>query len=219
MMRNWLKVGAVIVAVTVTVACGKSEEEKKTEQAAADLQKAAEALGRAGAAQGISAAAKALEGVAAGLGGGDGKTVDPVSFESLQSALPSMSGWEMEKPKGERMTSPFPFSQTETSYKKGDSDIHVKVVDTGFAQLLIAPWSVMLASGFNHESSDGYEKATTVGSNPAFETWKKESKRGDLNILVGKRFMVSIEGTALADTKVLQDFAAKMDLDKLAAAK
>ena len=218
-MRNGIKIGAVIAALSVAVACGKSDEQKKTEQAAADLQKAAEALGRAGAAQGISAAAKALEGVANGLGGGDGKTVDPMPIDSLQAVLPSVSGWEMEKPKGERMTSPFPFSQTETSYKKGDSNIQVKVVDTGFAQLLIAPWSIMLASGFNHESSDGYEKATTVGGNPAFETWKKESKRGDLNILVGKRFMVSIEGTALADTKVLQDFAAKMDLDKLAAAK
>ena len=104
-MRNGFKIGAVIAALSVAVvACGKSDEQKKTEQAAADLQKAAEALGRAGAAQGIGAAAKALEGVANGLGGGDGRTVDPVSFESLQAALPSVSGWEMGKPKGERMT-------------------------------------------------------------------------------------------------------------------
>ena len=218
-MRNRLKVGAAIAALIATVACGKSEEEKKTEQAVADLKKAAEAVGRAGAAQGISEAARALEGVANALGGGDGKTVEPMPIDSLQAALPSISGWEMDKPRGERMTSPFPFSQAETTYKKGDSDIQVKVVDTGFAQLLIAPWSIMLASGYSHESSDGYEKATTVGSHPAFETWKKESKRGDLNVLVGKRFMVSIEGTALADTKALHDVAAKMDLDKLAAAK
>ena len=218
-MRTWLKIGVVIAAMSVAVACGKSEEQKKTEQVAADLKKAAEGLGRAGGAQGISDITKALEGVAKAVGGGDGKAVDPVSFESLQAALQSMSGWEMEKPKGERMTSPFPFSQTETSYKKGGDDIHVKVVDTGFAQLLIAPWTIMLATGYNHETSDGYEKATTVGGSPAFETWKKESKRGDLNILVAKRFMVSIEGNGLADTKALHDFAAKMDVEKLAAAK
>ena len=218
-MRNGLKIGAVIAAMSVTLACGKSEAEKQTEQAAADLKKAAEAVGRAGAAQGISDVAKALEGVAKAVGDGDRKAVDPVPFQSLQAALPPMSGWEMEKPRGERMTAPFPFSSTETSYKKGDSEIHVKVIDTGFAQMLIAPWTIMLASGYNHETSDGYEKATTVGGNPAFETWKNDSKRGELNILVAKRFMVSIEGNGLADTKALHDFAAKMDVEKLAAAK
>ena len=219
MMRNWITTVTVIAAIAATVACGKSAAEKQAEQAAADMKKAAETLGQAGAAKGMGDMAKAMEGVAAAMGGGDGKTVPPVSFESLQAALPQVSGWEMEKPRGERMTAPFPFSQTETTYKKGESEIEVKVVDTGLAQMLIAPWSMMMAMGYSKESSDGYEKSTTVAGHPGFEKWDKDDKRGELNFLAAKRFMVTIEGRDLADTKVLHDFAAKMDLGKLAADK
>jgi hypothetical protein len=125
----------------------------------------------------------------------------------------------MGKPEGERMTSPFPFSQTEATYSKGDSRIEVKVVDSGFAQMLIAPWSMMLASGYSRETSDGYEKAVTVNGQPAFEKWDSGSRNGELNILVGKRFLVSVEGDELADTKVLHDVAGKMDFGKFASLK
>jgi hypothetical protein len=78
---------------------------------------------------------------------------------------------------------------------------------------------MMLATGYSKESSDGYEKAVTVGGNPGFEKWQKDSKTGELNVLVGKRFLVTIEGHDLADTKVLNEFASKMDMGKLAGLK
>ena len=36
----------------------------------------------------------------------------------------------MDKPEGERMTMPMPFSQTETDYRNGEQRIDVKIVDT-----------------------------------------------------------------------------------------
>lgn len=221
MMCNWLKAGVVVAAMALAIACGKSQAEKQAEQAAADAKKAAEALNAAGgdAARGMADMAKAMEGMAAAMGGGDGKSVDPVAFGTLAGVLPSVSGWAMDTPEGERMTAPFPFSQTQTSYKKDDAEIDVKVVDTGFAQMLIAPWSMMLASGYSRESSDGYEKAVTVNGNPGFEKWRSNRKSGELNVLVGKRFLVTIEGRDLADTQVLHEFASTMDMGKLAALK
>ena len=54
---------------------------------------------------------------------------------------------------------------------------------------------MMLAAGYSRETSDGYEKATTVGGHPARrEMERRASKRGELNVLVGDRFMVAIEG-------------------------
>ena len=97
----------------------------------------------------------------------------------------------MDEPEGERMNMPVPFSQVETTYKKGEARIDVKIVDTGFAQMLMAPWSMMLASGYSRETSSGYEKATTLSGNPAIEKWDKGSKNGELDVLVGKRFMVT----------------------------
>lgn len=222
---------AIACALAASIACGKSAAEKQAEEAAAQAEKAAEAAtkmaeaaGQAGAAAGQDMAkgmedfAKAMAGMAGAMGG-DGKTVEPVTFQALQTTLPDVPGWEMSKPRGERMTSPIPFAQTETTYTKGDATIDVKVVDSGFAPLLIAPWSMMLASGYSRETSEGYEKAVSVNGQPAFEKWNSDSKDGELNILVNKRFLVTIEGDELADTKALHEVANKMDFGKFAGLK
>ena len=215
---------AALVALLLVSGCGKSAQEKQAEQAAEDLKKAAasvtEAQQKGGdTAKGMADMAKAMQGMAAAIGGGDGKPVDPVSTDVLKGTLPQISGWTAENPRTERMTSPIAFSQVEAEYKNGDAEIDVKVVDTGYAQMLIAPWAMFLASGYSRETNEGYEKATSVAGHPGFERWEKDSKRGELNVFVGKRFLVTIEGDNLADTKVLHDIASKMDFGKIAALK
>lgn len=218
---------AVVIVALFSAACGKSEEQKKAEEAAENLKKAAEAFteaaekqGTAGATQGVADMTKAMQGMAAALSGtADGKPADPVSFQALQTHLPQVSGWEMREPEGERMTMPVAFSQVETSYTKGDTRIDAKIVDTGFSQMLVAPWSMMLASGYSRETSNGYEKATTVAGHPAIEKWEKSSNNGELNVLVGKRFMVSLEGHDIDSIKVLQDFSSNFNFGAIAAAK
>jgi hypothetical protein len=153
------------------------------------------------------------------MAGADGKTVEPVAMDVLKSTLPQVSGWQMDEPRTQRMTSPIAYSEAETQYTQGSIEIDVKVVDTGYAQMLIAPWAMFLASGYSRESSDGYEKAINVAGHPGFERWNKNSNRGELNMFVGKRFLVSLEGDELADTKILHDFASKMDLGKIASLK
>ena len=54
---------------------------------------------------------------------------------------------------------------------------------------------------------------------PGWEKWDSESKRGELNTIVGKRYIVQTTGSNIADNKVLQDLIAKTDLSKLAAMK
>jgi hypothetical protein len=78
---------------------------------------------------------------------------------------------------------------------------------------------MMLASGYSRETSEGYEKAVTVKGQPAFEKWNSERKDGELNILVEKRFLVTIDGNDIDSTKTLHDFVSKMDFGKLAGLK
>jgi hypothetical protein len=221
----------VVIAIAVSIACGKSEAEKQAEEvakAAEELAKAAETAANAaqaaakdGSAAGSADMAKAMQGFAAALSGTgpDGKPVEPIAFQTLQTHLPKVSGWEMDEPEGQRMTMPVPFSQVETEYRNGDKRIDVTIVDTGFAKLLIAPWSMMLATGYSNETSDGYEKATTVAGNPAVEKWNAKSKDGELNILVGNRFMVTLDGSEIGDVKELHTFASAMNLSSIAAMK
>ena len=116
-----------------TATCGKSEAEKQArpEKAAEEMAKAAEGVGQAAAQAGTAAAAQGMRRHGqghAGHGGGDGrgtgadgKPVEPVAFQTLQTHLPKVSGWEMDEPEGERMTTPMPFSQVEADYRKGDN--------------------------------------------------------------------------------------------------
>jgi hypothetical protein len=223
---------SIALALVALVACGKSEAEKQAEEAAEQAKKAAEAMqkaaeaggaaaaaqGAAGAAQGMEAFAKAMQ-AAAAAAGGDGKPVDPVRFQDLQTVLPAMSGWEMDKPRGEKMTMPVAFSQVEATYTKGDAQVEVKIVDSAFSQLLVAPWAMFLTAGYEKETSEGYEKSVNVGGNPGFEKWDSDDKDGELNLVVAKRFLVTIDGSDIGDAKVLHEFASKLDASKLAALK
>ncbi len=221
----------LVLAMALTAGCGKSDEQiaaekaaEETREAAEALKKAAEKTGQAAANEGLTAAAKALEGVAGALAGAtatgpDGKPIEPVSFQNLQAALPEVTGWERAQPTGERMTSPVAFSQAEASYSMGDAEVQVKLVDSAFSQLLIAPWSMFLTAGYEKQTSSGYEKSTNVAGNPGFERWDSRSKDGELNLVVAKRFLVTVEGNNINDMKVLQEFASKIDTTKLASLK
>lgn len=239
MSRVWMV--AVTMALGTIVACGPSEAERRAEaakqqaeQAAAEAEKAASAASDAAAkagsdmakgvedlAKGAEGFAKAMEGMAGAIAGAataanGGKAVDPVSFRDLQTLLPSVSGWTMNKPRGERMTSPVAFSQTEAMYSNGDQQVDVKIVDSGFHQILLAPWAMFLARGYERETDSGYEKSVQLNGNPGFEKWDSDDKSGELNLVVGKRFLVTVEGDRIADAKVLHEFMSKLDTGKLA---
>lgn len=242
-MRYVRPVGMVVLSAVLTTACGKTPEEKAADAVKEALQKsgvdlaaagaAAATAGAAVAAAGATAAeqaatgaeaakgmedfAKAMQGMASALGGNGGANPSaPVSFRDLQTAFPTVSGWTMEKPKGERMTAPVAFSETEVRYGNGNQSIEVKIVDSAFNQILIAPWAMFLSAGYEKETDDGYEKSTSVGGQPGFEKWDASRKDGELNLVVAKRFLVTVEGDGV-DMKTLHDFATKVDFAKLTA--
>lgn len=209
MRVRWMAPALAALAV-VAAGCGKSEQERQAEKAAAQLEEAARNM-EAGAAE----FARGLEAMAKGLAGG-GETVEPVSFKELQAALPELPGWEMSRPTGEKMTSPVAFSQTEVRYTKDDSVIDVRIIDSGFQQLLLAPYAMFLTAGYEKETESGYEKSTKVGEHPGWEKWEAEDRRGEVNAVVGKRFLVQAEGSNLSDISVLRDAVARIDFAKLA---
>lgn len=211
------RVGILALAGLVAAsACGKSSEEKKEEQQVAQAAKTAE-TGAAEAAKGLEQMARGLEAMAGG--GGDTPAVDPVSFRAMQALFPDVDGWQKGKPTGEKMSSPFKYSQAEVEYTKGDAHVTLKMVDSGFNQLLLTPYAMFLTAGYEKETADGYEKSTKVNGEPGWEKWDSSGKDGELNALVNKRFLVQIEGRQIDDTKPLHDFAGRIDMGKLAALK
>jgi hypothetical protein len=97
--------------------------------------------------------------------------------------------------------------------------VNVKIVDTAYNQMLVAPLAMFLTAGYEKESSSGFEKSMKVGENAGFERWNKDSKDGELTMVVGNRFLVTIQGNDIADTKILEEFGSKIDSGKLAGLK
>ena len=203
----------VLAAAVLAGGCGKSEEEKRAEETAQSAEAAA-----AEATKGLEAMAKGLEQLAGGGAGGE-KPAEPVKLQDLLATLPQLEGWEQQKPEGERMTSPFPTANAKATYIRPDASVDVEVVDSAFNQLLLAPVSMFLTAGYSKESTTGYEKSTTVNGQPGWEKWDSEIKAGELHALVGKRFLVSIEGDGIENVQVLKDIASKMDFSRLASLK
>jgi len=242
-MRKFGTVCVLAVMALSLTACGNSKEEEarkaaeEAQKAAAEAQKAAAAAATAGAAAGAAGAAAGAAGAAAGaaefakgmeqLGqamaglnqSADGQTYTPVSFRELQTVLPDLSGWEKGKARGEMMTAPVKFSQTEVAYTKGNARIEVKIVDTAMSALLTMPYNMFMATGYMKETDTGYEKATVYGGNPGWIKWDSESKRAEVGMVVGRRFLVTIDGNDVPDVKAVEDVIAKMDLGKLAGLK
>jgi hypothetical protein len=199
-----------VFAVAGTACGGKKEEAKQAEQAAQQTGAAAQDI-----AKGMEQFGNAMQQLQKGP---NGENIQPVDFKALQGIFPTVSGWEREEPKGESMTAPVKFSSAETAYTKDEARIEVKVVDTAMSQLLTLPYQMFLAAGYSKQTSTGYEKATKVAGQPGWEKWDSEAKRAEVGVIVGQRFLVTVEGSN-TDTKTVQDLVGKLDLNKLAGLK
>lgn len=211
-MRREIVLWCAMSCLVFTVACGKSEEEKKVE----DVQKAAEQVQDSASemAKGLQEMAKGFQGLAGG--DPDQKPVDPVGFRELQAAFGDLSGWEKGKPTGERMTSPVNYSVAKVTYTKGDETIDAEISDSAFNQMMLIPFATFLTAGYEKETEHGYEKSVKIGEFPGWEKWDSEDKSGEISALVNKRFVVELSGHNLSDVKELQRAMQAMDMQKLA---
>ena len=125
--------------------------------------------------------------------------------ERFETLLPQpLPGWTADKPKSASVGIAIFGSSTASRRYSNDKGEHVEVRITGnsalvtqFAKLLINP------------SIGGiFGKIIDVGTQRALQT-----PEGTINIVIGDKFMVTIEGSASADAK--RAYAQAIDVDKL----
>ncbi|GAB4213534.1 MAG: hypothetical protein OHK0012_09830 [Synechococcales cyanobacterium] len=142
------------------------------------------------------------------------KPVDPVSFQELVAWLPAApSGWEASEPEGNQFsTGEWQVSQASRDYSQGDTSIRILVMDSAYNPSLLAP--LAMVSSFSEESTQGYNKGITIGTYPGLESYEFEPRSGKLTVLVSKRFLVEIEGSAI-EAEALREWWQKLDIAKL----
>lgn len=203
-----------IVAIAAAVAlmgCGKSVQQKKLEEAA----KAAEQAGKS-LQEGVNKMAegmKQLEG-----SGKEGKAVEPVDFRELKVLLPERAaGMARSEIKGERnAVMGIKVSEATAEYATEEgSSIRIKIMDMGSVSGIVGLATVAWAHAeIDSETETGYEKTITFSGYRAFEKFDTANKDGQLNILVGERFVVEVEGRGVTMDQ-LKAAAGQIDLGKL----
>ena len=222
---------AVCVAALLA-ACGPSPEQVAREQAMKNLEQAAKDMEVAGkkmesattkGGQDVGAAMgdamKALGAMAGAAGGVAGAgSFDPVDFRKLKEVLPQdLAGFEKGDSSGEKNNAfGISVSEAKQSFRTADGSksVRFEITDPGSLAGPFALANMWMNLDIDKETSDGYEKTSTISGRKMMEKWNKGSKHGEVTMVVGNRFMVEVNanGVDMNDVKAL---LAKVDIAKL----
>jgi len=199
--------------------CGKSEKEKQVEQATKQMEEAAKQMEKS-MSEGSESMGEAMKKLGEAMSGGE--KVEPVSFRELKKLLPeSLPGLKREDAGGEKTSAMgIKVSEAHATYRSDDGKrIEIKITDFGSLRgtMAMATFAWMMAD-FERETEDGYEKTTSYKGHKAMEEYNSKSKKGEIQVIVGKRFMVEVEGWNV-DMDDVKGALKKIDIDKLDAMK
>lgn len=198
-MKKLLVLASMLAFAVTLNSCGGSEEEKTVEEPANAL-------------EAIEQMAKEAENMQ------NKEPVDPIDFRELKELLPtSVAGLARTEATGEKNGAMgFSFSQAEGKYSQGDASIDIQILDTGgiggMATMGLAAWSL---ADVDKETATGYEKTTKINGHKAYEQYDNDQKDGEVNVLVGKRFVVNVNGRNVTMDQI-KEALNDLDLDKLA---
>jgi hypothetical protein len=166
------------------------------EQYAQKLEGASKNLEQANNSNDPDAAGKALGGLfGAVLGGSGGESLPP---DQLRTVVPErLAGLARTNISVERNAAlGIQLSQAEATYSDGASkQIDLEIMDMGGSAglMAIAAWANIEQ---DRQTSTGYEKTYRASNRTMHEVWDNSSKHGELSIVTGNRFVVTIKGDA-----------------------
>ena len=151
----------------------------------------------------------------------DMKNTEPaeaVDYNKMLGFLPtSVQGWESRtEAEGESSTlGRFKFTHVRRNFAEagGDGEVLIDISDTAPVPFLSMSWK--MRDKIEHESSGGYTKVLDWQGVPTIEKYQNKTRRGELSLLIGERFMVRIEGRKIEDTAALFAVAETIDIDGL----
>lgn len=222
MVRNAMYF-AVIGILLFSLGCGKSDQQKKMEQAAEQMQKAAQKMADAGKdmgdkmGEGAGDMADAMKKMGEALTAGE--KVEPVNFRELKKLLPEkLAGMKRTNASGEKNSIfGIKVSLAEADYESGDEgSIHVEITDMGtmkgLAKMAKFGWAM---ADIDKESDTGYERTMTYHGYKGYEEYQSDSKEGKIQLLVADRFSVEVSGSNV-NMKTLKKALDKLNIGKLA---
>jgi hypothetical protein len=95
----------------------------------------------------------------------------------------------------------FKISTAEGRYRDDNGSIEVNIIDVAGTGALMgmAAWSMI---DMDKETDDSYEKTTKYKGNKAYEKYDSKNKDGEMAVIVGNRFVVTVKGNNVEFDKI-----------------
>ena len=152
---------------------------------------------------------------AAGSSPAAGLTLVP--HTTLETFLPTLSGWTFEyQPRGDTDTVEG-FSRIQVDYGRGENGMSIEIQDAMKNPNILGPLTAMLASDAAAQQ-DGMTR-TTVGGFPGVQEWTPEARNGEVVVLLADRFSVRAVGSTVPDLATIRAAVEAVELKTLAGLK
>lgn len=205
--------GLALVGLLVMMGCGMCSRKPDADQAAQKDEEAGEAAepGLQQMGDALSKMKEAME--------GKSEPVEPVDHKTLKELLPETAAdLARESTEGEKSGAMgVKVSMARAHYANEESSLDIEITDMGTASGLTAmasaAWTLV---DIDKESADGYERTTTYRGHRAFEKYDTGAQRGEMHVLVAKRFIINVQGSNLPMNRI-KSALSDVDLGQLAA--
>ena len=160
----------------------------------------------------------AVGGLVTALGGalGGSHRVAVVDFKTLTAMLPSsLPGMTRTNAQGENQGAVGVKTSSAKADYQGDNgaDVHIEISDiSGVSGLMDLAGS--LVQNTTSESASGFERDQAIGGRSVHEKYDAKAKKGDLSVIVAKRFEVDVAGDGV-DMSTLEQSLGQVDLARL----
>ena len=200
----------LIIIAAISVGCGSKKEKQVQGKKEAVVEKTKELT------EDFKAATEALEAMKEEAEHSP-ENVEPINFRELIKLLPEpLPGWKIkDKADGRTQTfgSKWSYSEASQKYVKANSSIEITIKDGAYIPMLYTMFA--FGSAYKEDTSEKYQKGFSKGDNKGFEEFYYNEKKGTVNLLVAKRFIIEAEGKQIENTQILHDFINKIDQKKL----
>jgi hypothetical protein len=200
----------------------QSEQQSAGNGAATAIRASSDTQGNASANSSASDSAQnpmaAASGLLTALGGalGGNQHVDVVDFRTLTAMLPgSLPGMKRIDAKGQNQGAVGVKTSSADADYQGDNGAgaHIEISDVSGLSGLMG-MAGALVQNTTSESDSGYERDKVISGRSVHEKYDAKARKGDLNILLAKRFQVEITGDGI-DMGSLEQALGQIDLAHL----
>lgn len=222
-MKNFsIKLLLIILTFSSLIACSTQTAEEKRQEELKDsakelansAQDLAEKIGNS--AEGsVNEAMKGMEEAVNKFK--EGKDLkDPVNFRELKPLLPeALAGFDRTDISGKTSGAMgFKFTTVAASYKNNDQVVEISLVDAGGLGSTLMGAAFWSELDIDEESDKGFKRTLEIDGKKSYQECKNNNQDCQLAMIVGERFVLSIEGRDTNMDQLLK-MAKSIDLDEL----